>query len=285
MKKIILLLIVFSFALNAKTFMWKVENGKSAMYLLGSIHVAKPSLYPLNKKIEEAYKNSNNLVVEVDVKKNQLALQMKTMQVGMYKNKTLKDVLPADLYKEFSKRAAEVNLPMYAVNKMKPWLASLSLTIFQIKKLGYDPEAGIDLHFLSKAKKDKKNIIELETGEFQLDLLSGFGDKLSLLNIKLLLKDWDKSKKLLNNMFNEWKVGERKTLNELTYKYVDKYPELKIYYKKLLSDRNINMVKKLDKMLKNDKNSYFIVVGSGHLIGKNGIIELLRKKGYKLTQQ
>ena len=271
--------------LKTKTFMWKVENGKSSMYLLGSIHVAKPSLYPLNSKITDAYKKSKNLVVEVDVQKSQIALQMKTMQLGMFKNKTLKDVLPAKLYLEFSQRAQEIGLPMIAINKMKPWLASLSLTIFQMKKLGYDPQAGIDLHFLTLAKKDNKNILELETGEFQLNLLAGFSEKLNILNIKLMLKDWDKSKELLNKMFNEWQIGKRDTLNKLTYKYSNKYPEMKIYYKKLLEDRNIGMAKKLDKMLKTNKNSYFVVVGSGHLIGKKGVIELLRKKGYKVTQQ
>ncbi len=284
----VLLLIFLSIsctAKNNKTFMWKVENGKSSMYLLGSIHVAKPSLYPLNKKITDAYKKSKNLVVEVDVQKSQLPLQMKTMQLGMFKNKTLKDVLPADLYSEFSKRASEIGLPMMAVNKMKPWLAGMSLTIFQMKKLGYDTQAGIDLHFLTQAKKDKKNIIELETGEFQLNLLAGFGDKIDIMNIRLMLKDWDKSKEVLNKMFNEWQKGERKTLESLSYKYMNKYPELKIYYKKLLTNRNINMAKKLDKMLKTDKNSYFVVVGGGHLVGKTGIIELLRKKGYKVTQQ
>ncbi len=270
---------------NTKTFMWKVENGKSNMYLLGSIHVAKPSLYPLNSKITNAYKNSKNLVVEVDVQKDQISLQMKTMQVGMFKNKTLKDVLPSSLYAEFSKRATEIGLPMLAINKMKPWLASLSLTIFQMKKLGYDPQSGIDLHFLTLAKKDNKNILELETGEFQLDLLAGFSKELNILNIKLMLKDWDKYQGLLDKMFNEWKIGKTKTLTNLSYKYANKYPELKIYYKKLLIDRNINMAKKLDKMLKTDKNSYFVVVGGGHLIGKEGIIELLRKKGYKISQQ
>lgn len=270
---------------DTKTFMWKVENANSSMYLLGSIHIAKPSLYPLNSKITSAYKNSKNLVVEVDVQKGQMALQMKTMQIGMFKNKKLKDVLPSNLYTEFSKRATEIGLPMLAINKMKPWLASLSLTIFQMKKLGYDPQSGIDLHFLTLAKKDNKNILELETGEFQLNLLAGFSKKLNILNIKLMLKDWDKSKNVLAKMFNEWKVGKMKTLTDLSYKYREKYPEMKIYYKKLLTDRNINMAKKLDKMLKTDKNSYFVVVGGGHLIGKEGVIALLRKKGYKITQQ
>jgi hypothetical protein len=100
-----------------------------------------------------------------------------------------------------------------------------------------------------------------------------------------MLKDWDESESILSKMFNEWKTGERKTLEKLSNKYVKKYPELKIYYKKLLTDRNINMAKKLDEMLKTNKNSYFVVVGGGHLVGKDGIIELLQKKGYKVTQE
>jgi hypothetical protein len=285
MKKLMLVLLFIAFSLSAKNFMWKVEKGKSTMHLLGSIHVAKPDLYPLNKKITQAYENSNNLVVEVDVKKSQMGLQMKMLSVGMYKDKTLKDVLPTDLYNDLSKRATEVGLPIVAINKMKPWLAGLSVSMFQMKKLGYNPESGVDLHFLTLAKKDNKTIVELETGEFQLDLLSGFDEKLNILNLKLMLKDWDESESILSKMFNEWKTGERKTLEKLSNKYVKKYPELKIYYKKLLTDRNINMAKKLDEMLKTNKNSYFVVVGGGHLVGKDGIIELLQKKGYKVTQE
>ena len=285
MKKIILFLLIITISISAKTFMWKVEGGKSTLHLLGSIHVAKPSLYPLNKKITDAFNNSKNLVVEADVTKNQFAAQMKVMKLGMYSDKTLKDVLTAKIYTDLSKRAKEIGLPMIAINRMKPWLASLSLVMYQMKKLGYDPNSGIDLFFLKKAKKEKKTIIELESADFQLELLAGFGEKLDILGLKLMLKDWDKSEDILNKMFNEWQKGEKKTLLDLTFKNIKEYPEFKIYYKKLLFDRNIEMATKIDKMLKTPKNSYFIVVGGGHLIGKGGVVELLRKKGYKVTQE
>jgi len=270
---------------SEKTFMWKVEGGKSVVYLLGSIHAAKPSLYPLNEKITKAYEESKNLVVEVDIEENKFAVQMKVMQLGMYNNKTLKDVLPKDVYSNLTKRAQEIGLTILAISKMKPWLASLSLVMFKMKELGYDPEHGIDLFFLKKAKKEKKNIIELETAIFQLEMLSSFSEKLNILNIKLMLEDWDKMGAELAKMFAQWKIGETQAMSDLTTKYVKKYPEFKGYNKKLLTDRNIDMTKKVDGMLKGKKTSYFVIVGGGHLIGKSGIIELLRKKGYKVVQQ
>jgi len=278
-------LLIISFSLSAKTLMWKVENGKSSMYILGSIHVAKPELYPLKPIIENAFSKSKNLVVEADVLAGSASLQVKTMQLGMYTDKTLKDVLSPLLYKKVIDKTTSLGLPAFAVNKMKPWLLGLTLTILHIKNLGYDPTSGIDLHFLKKAKKENKNILELESGEFQINLLASFGDKIDIKNLELLIKDWDKSAPLLKKMFEEWKEGKYDTLLKLTFAHQNEYPEMKTYYQKLLYDRNINMAKKLDNYLKQKEQSYFVVVGAGHLLGKKGIIEILRKKGYKLSQQ
>ena len=285
MKKFIIIFLLLSVTLTAKTFMWKVLGGKSDMYILGSIHVASPKLYPLNHKITEAYDKSENLVVEVNITKVGYLQQMQMASLGMYKDKTLKDVLPKDLYEKLSKKLAELSYPIFVFNKMKPWMASLSLTMLQMKKMGYDSNYGIDLYFLKNANSEKKNVLELETAEFQMNLLAGFDEKLDILNLKLLLDNWDENTKMMKKLFNDWKIGNIKTLEEISYKDVDKYPQLKVYYKKILIDRNKKMAEKLDKFLKGKKTSYFVIVGGGHLVGKEGIIEILRKKGYKLIQQ
>jgi len=91
---------------------------------------------------------------------------------------------------------------------------------------------------------------------------------------------WEKE---LDNMVNYWTTGDTKKMEQLITQNMRKYPELNDLYKKLLDDRNEKMVEKIISYLKTGK-TYFIVVGAAHMVGKKGIVQLLKEKGLKVKQ-
>jgi uncharacterized protein YbaP (TraB family) len=299
MKKQLLLVLSFfifgyAYAENDKAFFWQVTPGQSVsnqatVYLMGSIHFADKTFYPLRSEIEEAFDRSKYLVVELDVDAldpdsyNQLILKK-----GVYKDgTTIKDAVTEETWQKLNQRLHQLNLPYEAVKFYKPGVLVLTMTAIQVMQMGLEPEMGIDVHFLKKAQKPpRKQIVELETLEQQVNLF------LDIPNGDLLLKEslysMDEAELQMAEMVDYWKKGDDDNMNKLLFEdALDEYPAFSAIYDRLFFERNRLMLAKIDDMLKQDsaeKTSYFVVVGTGHLVGEKGIVNELKEKGYRVKR-
>ena len=293
MKRIIILLLIAVFYLSAANdtgMFWKVKdsNGNDKVYLLGSIHVVPDDLYPLKKDIEDSFKNSNYLVVEADAANIDMAkVQQLTMQHGMYSaGNDLKSNIPEKLYNRLAEELKKTG--MFTIDlaaTMKPWLISLTLVQLQLMQMGLNMENGVDMHFIKMAK-DKKEILELESAEFQIELLSGFSDELQVEFLKSAVEESPNIKEKFDNMLDAWKKGDTKKLVKIIKEEYKDKPKLQPVYDKLIYDRNVTMTEKIEGYLKDKTDKkYFVAVGAGHLVDKGGIVDLLTKKGFKIEKK
>ncbi len=265
---------------KGETFMWKVEDGNSHIFLLGSIHVAKQDMYPLDYRIEEAYRGSDIVAFEIDMTKVD---PMSIMKFMTYTDGTrLKDRISAENYEKVRQKFSAMGMTEAMFGNMRPWAAAITLQSNMLHSAGYDQSLGIDQHFLTKAANDGKKVRELETAVYQMGLLSEFdnvGD--SFINYTLESNDGPEAE--VDRMINAWKKGDKVELMNLLDSSRYEYPEFEVMYEKIIDERNDNMTIKIEEWLKEDK-TIFIVVGAGHIIGEKGIINQLKKKDkYKIT--
>lgn len=282
-----LLLLLSVLSLDAKSLLYKVTSASSTVYILGSIHLARPELYPLKNDIEEAYKKSDVLVVELDAESQASALYMQNAmeRLGSYpKDKTLRTELSAKTYNALKHYTDKAGLPLKAMEKMRPWTVMLQLTATEMHRLGYSPELGIDKHFLDRAKQERKHISALETIEEQMALLSrddkAYQEKL----LRYTLSSISKTEPMLQRLSASWKNGDAKAMEKMFLLSLQDDESLKEIYDDLITKRNYKMTRKIESFLKSDRD-YFVVVGAGHVIGKDGIVDLLEKRGYKVVQK
>ncbi len=281
------LLILFTFTLEAKSLLYEVNSKSARVYILGSIHLAKPELYPLNKEISLAYKHSDALVVEVNPSSTESTQTMQSamLNLGLYKEgKTLETQLSTKTYKSLEAYTTKVGIPLEKMQMMRPWVVMIQLTVTEMMRLGYLPELGIDQHFLNLAVQDKKEVIELETAQEQMALLSKEDKKFQDKLLFYTLESMQDLEPMLDDMYRGWKKGDEKAFEKIMMTPLEEDPSLKEMYDELITNRNYAMTKKVEGFLKTDKN-YFVVVGSGHVIGEEGIVALLRKKGYQVSQR
>ncbi|MEN8147061.1 MAG: TraB/GumN family protein [Campylobacterota bacterium] len=273
--------------LEAKSLLYKVSSESSTVYILGSIHLAKQELYPLDKTIRQAYNDSDVLVVELDAESQESARVMqKTMvQLGMYQNgKSLKTELTPETYTQLQAYTAKAGVSLQTLEQMRPWVVTLQLSVMEMMRLGYLPELGIDKHFIERAKRDKKSILALESIEEQMALLSrddkAYQDKL----LRYTLESMGEMEPMLNTLFVSWKNGDAQAIEKMFLLSMQDDVNLNEVYEALITERNHKMTKKIEAYLKTDKD-YFVVVGAGHVVGKEGIVDLLEKRGYRLSQK
>src|SRR4030042_6276702 len=277
-----------SYALSAvsqdqKSFLWKVQSKTSTVYVLGSIHFMKKEGYPLNTKIEDAFDKSNVLVVEANINDiNQIDVQ-KLIESAFYQvNETLEKHVSRETYEVIKKESGELGMPLEFINKQKPWFLALTFTSFELLKLGFDPNYGIDIYFLSKASRNKK-IKELESIDYQINLFSKFSDDDQELFLLYTLKDINVLGRELDKLMEAWTSGDTKSMESIISKSITEDRKMSLIYEKIIYERNRNMAVRIEELLKT-KETHFVIVGAGHLIGNKGIIEILRGKGYDVEQ-
>lgn len=265
---------------NGKPDLWKVEKDGKSSYLFGSIHLGSQDMYPLSKVVQDAYNQAENLVVEIDLKPgDEQKLLPLIQELGVDMTSTLESRLSPETLSVYQQACTEKTLPCSQFSPLKEWFVSLQLQLMIIQQLGYKEELGIDKHFLDLAHKSNKNVVSLETADGQLKLLSGFNQQQQEL---MLVQSLEATKEEMESLFTAWKTGDDAAMVEMFTKGLDN-ASAKAIYDAMFIDRNIEMAKNIQALLAQNK-SLFVVVGAGHIVGEKGLVDLLTKAGYKLTQ-
>ena len=259
--------------------LWSVEHGKSIVYLFGSIHLGKPEFYPLAPVIEEAFESSQNIVVEINSQSEgfQSKLNEKIAEIGMLKNgQKLSNVLSKPIYDKLVERFNKIGLPVESFLTFKPWLISMTLSALQMQAMGYIPDYGVEMYFLEKAQ-NKKTVLELESIDEQLQLFERLDSELFLAYTLLSLNTLEAE---AEKLIKAWQCGDDKVLEDILNSDYSAYlPGVKDIQEAMFHERNKRMTDRISQYLQED-SSYFVVIGAGHLIGENSIVDLLTKRGY-----
>lgn len=267
---------------DGRHFIWSVKGMRNTVYLMGSIHMLQQSSYPLPQAVEEVYNCCRRVVFETNMASaDSPYFQQKRNKYGLYpKGETLSQNISPQTQALLQERLKAAGLTPGQVEQYKPWFVAQLITGLEITKLGFDPALGIDGYFFRKAKKDKKSLVFLESNEFQLALLSSLGEENQDLFLKGVLTDLDALESMADDMLNAWETGDTEKLNRIIEKSFEGQTE---NYDRLIVKRNKVWASRIDSFLRQNSD-ILVIVGSAHLVGKKSLIELLKEKGYKVTQ-
>jgi uncharacterized protein YbaP (TraB family) len=268
---------------TTKSCLWTVDTPANKIYLLGSLHLLKPNAYPLDAAIEKAYADSRVIIFETDIAALQApGVQAKLLEMGIYPaEQNLLQNLDGNTRRQLEKKMSEIGLPLEQFSRFKPWFVALTLTTSELQRMGYNPAYGIDVYFFNKASADGKEIGFLEPAEFQINLLGKMVEQDQYDFLSQTLKDLEVVNELAGDLVRSWKEGNADKLHGLLSKSFEDYPHL---HDRLLIQRNKNWVGQIEGAMQKNKNVLF-VVGAGHLVGPESVVDLLKKKGYQVKQK
>jgi uncharacterized protein len=268
---------------NQKSFLWKVQSDRSTVYLLGSIHFLKKNVYPLSQAIENAYESSDKLVVEANINEIGNPNLNTLADRAFYKNDDhIEKHVSPETYRLIKKESEALGLPIELIRMQKPWLLALSFQAMELVRLGYSPEHGVDYHFLTRAQ-GKKKILELESLDEQLSLLSGFSDREQEQFLLYTLETLSSMHRQVESMVRAWTSGDAQALESIMSDTAVQAASIAPIFRKLFDQRNLRMTSRIEGYLTSN-GSYFVIVGAGHLVGTRGIVELLKSRGYVVEQ-
>ena len=272
-------------AAGHKLFAWRIVGSPGTVYLLGSIHVGKPDLYPLPAPIEAAFAGSTTLVEEIDMNgANLRQLQQMVLQRGLYgSGDKLEHHLAPKTKAALAAWLRSTHQAAATFSQMRPWLASMQILATQLRALGFAANYAIDQHFLDEAAAAKKPVAGLETIQFQIDLLSGLSPDLQDKLVLSELVDAGGVAQDTATLMTAWRTGDTAGMEAVVTRAEREYPDLKPLTEAVVYRRNAGMAEQLEGFLKTPR-TWFVVVGSLHLVGDRGILKLLADKGYRAEQ-
>lgn len=253
------------------------------MRLVGSVHILKQEHYPLPVAIESAFTNACVAAFETAIEAladPKVSLNIKT-KARLPKGETLDDWLLSEVYASFTNHFKAANLPATGFAHLRPVMAATTLAMLELQRLDFDPEYGLGNHFFPHARADAKRMVPLETVDFKISLLTDISKEEGNLLMKTALGDLDKLKQEFDDLLKAWQTGDAQKPDKLLNEAKQEAP---LIFKRLLSDRNRNWLPKIEKLLRGDQNA-IVILGAGHLVGSEGLVKLLKKKGFEVTQE
>ena len=284
MKKLFLILSLVSVFMNvclAQSSVWKLEGKGNTVYVGGTMHLLSAEDYPLPQEFDSAYARSEVLVFEADIKKmEEPAMMQKVMMMAMYQDdRTLESELSQEVYQLLDSECAQLDISLVNFSKFKPGMVMLIYAVTKMQQSGLS-EDGVDQYYYSKATADQKDVLFLESIESQLELMFGDDDEDYDQTIRQFFDDQKKMDRVGDDIKEGWRQGKDKIFIRMQKEMKKEYPDI---YKKILLDRNMNWISEIDSYL-DSEDVEFVLVGALHLPGPEGVLDMLKEKGYELSQ-
>jgi len=262
--------------------LWEVHGKHNTVYLMGSIHVLRPSDYPLAPALLQAYSAAQFIYMEVNLQElDSQAVQAELMESAlMPEDKGLPAVLGKERYANAYSLAHEVGVELSSFDQFAPWFAAEAISQLQLMHLGFQPQSGVEAYFLERARSDGKSVAGLETLHDQIALFQDMPLEQQATYLLSSLQQAQQLPKEVDDMVHAWQRGDTQWFTNELESELGADPQL---YRSVLVARNRKWLPKIEALLKDDRN-YLVIVGTGHLVGRGSVIDLLKKDGIGATQ-
>lgn len=260
---------------------WRLAGAN--VFLAGSIHVLRSSDYPLPPEFDAAYRNADRIVFETDIEAmNRLENQALLASKGVYLDgQTLSQNLSKPVYARLNAYLKSKGLSPEQFEMYRPWMVMLTLTMIELRANGITAHHGVDTHFYQRARRDGKAVAGLEEPGAQIEALASLGGEFNDSLIESQLDDMQTLPQTIDELIAAWRAGDDARLNSLLIGNVrDEHPKV---YDTVFRKRNRAWIRPIEDLIRSG-DRVMVIVGSGHLVGEDGLIALLGQRGHRFRK-
>jgi len=261
---------------------WLIEKEGKKLYLGGTLHLLSAEDFPLPSEYDQAYKQSDTLVFEADIRAaNSAQGQAMALSAMMYKDgRTLETVLQPKTYQLLAAHFESKGMPIAMLNQFTVGGVSVTISLLEMQALGYT-QGGVDQYYMQRAVTDAKPMLFLEKLEEQLAFVASLGEGQEDKMIEYSLLEIERLPTVLNQMKEDWRSGDMAGLEESAVSEMrELFPAV---YESLLVERNRNWMPQIVQMMQTEVTE-LVLVGAAHLVGEDGLLGLLEAQGYKISK-
>jgi uncharacterized protein YbaP (TraB family) len=261
---------------NDNTLLWQISGKglKHPSFLFGTFHLMCADDIHFSDQLKEAIKQCDTMYMELDMD-DPSTLLGGMLYMNMKDGKKLSDLYTAAEYKKLQTYFTDsLKAPLMMLERAKPYFL---VALLYPRMMNCPSPAGVEEELLKIAKQDKKEIKGLETIQFQASVFDSIPYQWQAKELLKNIDSFSVYKKEFDDMLKLYKDQQLDSMQNMVGASEfgsEKYEDL------LLNNRNKKWVSKLNGIMKSE--SVFVAVGAGHLTGEYGLINLLKKEGYKV---
>jgi hypothetical protein len=267
-------------------FMWEIRKGTQSALLMGTIHVGRPEFYPLPAPQLARLNAIDAIVLEADVTDAARAIAA-TEKYAVYGQGEagLDTRLPTELKGRIESIMTRNGLDPAPMWRMKPWMLATVLALFEAAQAGYMPALSVEAYLTRVARESGKPIRELEGIDLQFELFEGasWNTQVAFLDEAVKAVENKSARREINRITQAWETSDRAALERLYSEMrAQTSPGARFTVDTILLSRHPAMIQQIEAMM-GDGKRYAFAVGSLHMAGPQGLVEMLRARGYTVT--
>lgn len=266
---------------SADPLLYRINDSDSTVWLLGSVHALRSSDYPLDENIESAYRSADRVILEVDPAELEPAHIAGLMtSLARYESGKLSDAFSATEFERLQDQLAALGVDVQQLQPFEPWFVGLQVFGLNLVRNGFAHAEGVDSHYAARAAEDGKSTGGLETAREQFALFDNMPLELQKALLIDTVADSDGFREEMARLVENWRNGDTRALEQLIEDEFAGEPELR---ESMLDARNRNWIQPITAFL-DEPGKTLVIVGALHLVGDQGVIELLRENGYEVER-
>jgi uncharacterized protein len=265
---------------DADPALWAVRDEDTTIYLFGTFHMLDGRPW-FNDEVRTAFDASSELVLEATQPEDQAAIPQLVARYAMdTQGRPLSQRLPLEEREPLNRALADVNLSMLAAAPIDPWYASISLTVAAVQRAGLLGSNGAEGALTAAARARNMPIGQLESFEWQMQLLDGIPEDLQLFQLRATLRELSRLPEILGPALAAWSSGDVERLAAVLDDPTNDDPRLRRIF---LSERNATWARWIRERMARP-GTVFIAVGAGHLAGRDSVQAQLAEAGIRAAR-
>lgn len=268
-------------------FLFEIRKGSQASLLFGTIHVGRPDFYPLPPSRMSHLSRIDALVLEADIT-DLVRAATATQKYAMYGpgEDGLDKRLPADTLKRAEAVLAGHGIDPRPMMRLKPWMLGSVLALFEAAQAGYVQGMAAESWLTGLAKAGNRPILEFEGIEQQFSLFetAPWPTQVAFLDEALRAVQTKTARREIDRIVQAWATADRAELERLLAELQAQTTiGARFTVDTIVFGRHPAMVRRIEALMADGRN-YLFAVGSLHLVGPRGLVEMLRARGYTVTE-
>lgn len=266
--------------------LWTLADQDTTIHLFGAQELLPADLEWRNNVIDAAITNADLIILEGDISPEaQGVMQQLIQQLGLYTDgRTLRDVLSDEQEAEIGAISAQLGAPLPALDQLKPWLAAIQLGALNIVRKGYQNRTGVASALLSDAQNCEKTVRFIEETGALLKIISATPETTHVNMLIKAARDIKNKPDEIDMLNAAWADGDVDALAVLLHGENGAWAD-EIIYDAMLVQRNERWLDEIQLLLTEHDGIIFLSVGIGHFVGKDSLINMLKREGLEATRR
>jgi uncharacterized protein YbaP (TraB family) len=262
--------------------LFRISHEGRVAYLFGTVHVGTRGFYPLPPEVSRALGGANRVVVELDTRSNDAWLRALALHGRYAAGDDIRRHLPAPTLRALTDVLHAQGVSLASMAGYKPWLVANLLLSTELERKGYRRSDGVERTLLAQARRRGLQVSELESAEYQLALYDSMDEASAARYLQEVLDGLANGRALrtAQAVIDAWSSGDVHALDVVLQESTAGPGVVADFTRRvLLGRRNPEMADRIERLMR-ENSVTFVGVGLLHLLGANGLPQLLAQRGY-----